>query len=448
MDPVDVPEVVAISQERINPIAQESFHRREKLPLRAESYGSGTASTEGKRDEEVRRGRDPAENGTGLQVVEAAAPKVKGRTERSYDVGILGPAAGLHESVPKQPSLNLTKKQTPNSPVHAEPEPSVNLDGWTYSPEATIMRPSINVVWIGEDTIKVTASDMYLNKKNGADDSMQSPSVRNQREDVDRKLTPESQIKCNEATNIHGSDQRVYRQLPPNLPTDSEGVQLLAEKSDWRPEPLFTSFAHLVDYAHRNNVNASVQMLRVCHRTVSMIHKYDRHPGHDLIPNGTENMTFTFDNQLCQIVRERGPVHGRSGRGGYTSTRSTGVVTSPARSVTADRKPFSIRLFLCGMSMKPPDASSPAAARQCAGVGLDGGTLVRTADALDERHSSERQQVAIVPSWTQQTGPHSLIVDSVSSLNVKEIYPKPHLNIQTRHEQKKDSPVQLKFRTY
>ncbi|KAL9694369.1 hypothetical protein quinque_013654 [Culex quinquefasciatus] len=210
------------------------------------------------------------------------------------------------------------------------------------------------------------------------------------------------QIKCNEATNIHGSDQRVYRQLPPNLPTDSEGVQLLAEKSDWRPEPLFTSFAHLVDYAHRNNVNASVQMLRVCHRTVSMIHKYDRHPGHDLIPNGTENMTFTFDNQLCQIVRERGPVHGRSGR----------------------------------------------AARQCAGVGLDGGTLVRTADALDERHSSERQQVAIVPSWTQQTGPHSLIVDSVSSLNVKEIYPKPHLNIQTWHEQKKDSPVQLKFRTY
>lgn len=91
------------------------------------------------------------------------------------------------------------------------------------------------------------------------------------------KLTPESQIKYNEATNIHGSDQRVYRQLPPNLPTDSEGVQLLAEKSDWREfidllkrclrsnkstgeamNRSFASFAHLVDYAHRINVNASV----------------------------------------------------------------------------------------------------------------------------------------------------------------------------------------------
>lgn len=27
------------------------------------------------------------------------------------------------------------------------------------------MRQSINVVWIGKDTIKVTASNMYLNKK-------------------------------------------------------------------------------------------------------------------------------------------------------------------------------------------------------------------------------------------------------------------------------------------
>ncbi|KAL1397224.1 hypothetical protein pipiens_002561 [Culex pipiens pipiens] len=264
------------------------------------------------------------------------------------------------------------------------------------------------------------------------------------------------------ATNIHGSDQRVYRQLPPNLPTDSEGVQLLAEKSDWRPEPLFTSFAHLVDYAHRNNVNASVQMLRVCHRTVSMIHKYDRHPGHDHIPNGTENMTFTFDNQLCQIVRERGPVHDNHIYQIYRGRNFAGQV-SDGRPEAFRHQVMSSILFLpgyqtifcptthvvlCGMSMKPPDASSPAAARQSAGVGLDGGTLVRTADALDERHSSERQQVAIVPSWPQQTGPHSLIVDSVSSLNVKEIYPKPHLNIQTRHEQKKDSPVQLKIRTY
>lgn len=82
-----------------------------------------------------------------------------------------------------------------------------------------------------------------------------------------------------------------------NVPTDIEGGQLLAEKTDRREfidllkrmltidqerritpgEALnhpFTTLAHLVDYAHCNNVKASVQMMEVCRRTDTMIHTY------------------------------------------------------------------------------------------------------------------------------------------------------------------------------
>lgn len=50
------------------------------------------------------------------------------------------------------------------------------------------------------------------------------------------------------------------------------------------------------------------------------------------------------------------------------------------------------------------------------------------------------RQVALVPSWSQQAAPHSLIVDSAPFLNMEEIYPK-HLNM-PRHDLKKESPVQ------
>jgi homeodomain interacting protein kinase len=46
-----------------------------------------------------------------------------------------------------------------------------------------------------------------------------------------------------------------------------------------------------------------------------------------------------------------------------------------------------------------------------------------------------------VPSWPQQAAPHSLIVDSAPFVNVEEFYPKHHLNMQSRHEPKKESPV-------
>ncbi|CAG4976454.1 unnamed protein product [Colias eurytheme] len=77
-----------------------------------------------------------------------------------------------------------------------------------------------------------------------------------------------------------------------NVPTDLEGGQLLAEKADRREfidllkrmltmdqerritpgEALnhaFVTLAHLVDYAHCNNVKASVQMMEVCRRSGS-----------------------------------------------------------------------------------------------------------------------------------------------------------------------------------
>ena len=50
------------------------------------------------------------------------------------------------------------------------------------------------------------------------------------------------------------------------------------------------------------------------------------------------------------------------------------------------------------------------------------------------------RQMALVPSWAQQTPAHSLIVDPAPFLNVEEIYPKHHLNL-PRNDLKKESPV-------
>lgn len=51
------------------------------------------------------------------------------------------------------------------------------------------------------------------------------------------------------------------------------------------------------------------------------------------------------------------------------------------------------------------------------------------------------RQMTIVPSWTQQTPAHSLIVDSAQFLNVDDIYGGKHqLNI-PRLELKKESPI-------
>lgn len=116
-----------------------------------------------------------------------------------------------------------------------------------------------------------------------------------------------------------------------NVPTDLEG-QLLAEKTDRREfidllkrmltidqerritpaEALnhaFTTLTHLVDYAHCNNVKASVQMMEVCRRADFHTVQPSSALVSNFVPNTTENMTFTINNQLSnqvqRLVRDR-----------------------------------------------------------------------------------------------------------------------------------------------
>jgi homeodomain interacting protein kinase len=125
-----------------------------------------------------------------------------------------------------------------------------------------------------------------------------------------------------------------------NVPTDLEGGQLLAEKVDRKEfidllkrmltmdqerrttpgEALnhpFVRLAHLVDYAHCNNVKASVQMMEVCRRndynsTASGSHHQPTQQAASLVnfvPGSNGNVTFTINNQLTnqvqRLVRDR-----------------------------------------------------------------------------------------------------------------------------------------------
>lgn len=126
-----------------------------------------------------------------------------------------------------------------------------------------------------------------------------------------------------------------------NVPTDLEGGQLLAEKVDRKEfidllkrmltmdqerrttpgEALnhpFVTLAHLVDYAHCNNVKASVQMMEVCRRndysnSGSSSHHQSSQQAPPLVanfvPSSNGNVTFTINNQLTnqvqRLVRER-----------------------------------------------------------------------------------------------------------------------------------------------
>ncbi|XP_031782290.1 homeodomain-interacting protein kinase 2 isoform X7 [Nasonia vitripennis] len=135
-----------------------------------------------------------------------------------------------------------------------------------------------------------------------------------------------------------------------NVPTDLEGGQLLAEKADRREfidllkrmltmdqverritpgEALnhaFVTLAHLVDYAHCNNVKASVQMMEVCRRAGDFTASPAHHqappapqppPPTSLVANfvPTTNgsaVTLTFNNQVQRLVREH-----RTAQSGY-----------------------------------------------------------------------------------------------------------------------------------
>jgi hypothetical protein len=65
--------------------------------------------------------------------------------------------------------------------------------------------------------------------------------------------------------------------------------------------------AHLVDYAHCNNVKASVQMMEVCRRngfSSSPSHQASQAPPlvANFVPNSNGNVTLTFNNQLSNQV--------------------------------------------------------------------------------------------------------------------------------------------------
>nr|XP_018898939.1 PREDICTED: homeodomain-interacting protein kinase 2 isoform X2 [Bemisia tabaci] len=123
-----------------------------------------------------------------------------------------------------------------------------------------------------------------------------------------------------------------------NVPADLEGGELLAEKADRREfidllkrmltmdqerritpgEALnhpFVTLAHLVDYAHCNNVKASVQMMEVCRRSnSSSSHQTPPQVVANLVPSTNGNVTLTFNNQLTnqvqRIARPPPPVTG------------------------------------------------------------------------------------------------------------------------------------------
>jgi len=78
------------------------------------------------------------------------------------------------------------------------------------------------------------------------------------------------------------------------------------------------TLAHLVDYAHCNNVKASVQMMEVCRRngynnSGSSSHHQAAQQAPPLVanfvPSSNGNVTLTFNNQLTnqvqRLVRER-----------------------------------------------------------------------------------------------------------------------------------------------
>ena len=80
----------------------------------------------------------------------------------------------------------------------------------------------------------------------------------------------------------------------------------------------FVTLAHLVDYAHCNNVKASVQMMEVCRRngynnSGSNSHHQTSQQAPPLVanfvPSSNGNVTLTFNNQLSnqvqRLVRER-----------------------------------------------------------------------------------------------------------------------------------------------
>lgn len=263
-----------------------------------------------------------------------------------------------------------------------------------------------------------------------------------------------------------------------NVPTDLEG-QLLAEKTDRREfidllkrmltidqerritpaEALnhaFTTLTHLVDYAHCNNVKASVQMMEVCRRTDYHTVQPSSALVSNFVPNTTENMTFTINNQLSnqvqRLVRDRPTATtaydnlyqiygGRNVGRQYANTRNDAFPHQLVSSILCQpgyqTMPSPTKHVVAAPLQVPPQQYAvPVSMVEQTGQRMLLTNRVQNTVAWPQGG----RQVALVPSWSQQAAPHSLIVDSAPFLNMEEIYPK-HLNM-PRHDLKKESPVQ------
>lgn len=273
-----------------------------------------------------------------------------------------------------------------------------------------------------------------------------------------------------------------------NVQMDIESSQLLAEKVDRREfidllkrmltidqerriQPAqalrhpFVTLSHLVDYAHCNNVKASVQMMEVCRRdpvmhtvpqaTATLVTNFG--------PNTAENMTFTINNQLTnqvqRLVRERNPAsydnvyqfYGtpRNVVRQYTNTRAE--VLPPQLSFICPYNPMpspTTKHVVVGSAGMQPSLQVPP--QQYVNVPVPvsmtmepNGQRMLLTNAVQSSVAwpqGSTRQVAIVPSWGQHgAAPHSLIVDSTQFYNVDEIYGKQPLSI--HKYEKKESPV-------
>ncbi|XP_063983186.1 homeodomain-interacting protein kinase 2 isoform X3 [Diachasmimorpha longicaudata] len=278
-----------------------------------------------------------------------------------------------------------------------------------------------------------------------------------------------------------------------NVPTDLEGGQLLAEKADRREfidllkrmltmdqverritpgEALnhaFVTLAHLVDYAHCNNVKASVQMMEVCRRAGDFTASPTHHqappapqppPPTSLVANfvPTTNgsaVTLTFNNQVQRLVREHrtaqtgygdlyqiysnstrratqyssssgGSNGGRSGVHDFPHQLVPGILCpppgyqtmpSPAKHVVvaqpppAQQAPLQIQPSI--ISQQAVAAAAAAAQQQYAAVPVSmvetGRQMLLTNAVQTSWPGGSRQMAAIVPSWQQLPPQHAAI---------------------------------------
>ncbi|XP_011493916.1 PREDICTED: homeodomain-interacting protein kinase 2 isoform X2 [Ceratosolen solmsi marchali] len=276
-----------------------------------------------------------------------------------------------------------------------------------------------------------------------------------------------------------------------NVPTDLEGGQLLAEKADRREfidllkrmltmdqerritpgEALnhaFVTLAHLVDYAHCNNVKASVQMMEVCRRAGDFTASPAHHqappapqppPPTSLVANfvPTTNgsaVTLTFNNQVQRLVREHrtaqsgydnlyqiysnssrratqysssssGSNSGRSGVHDFPHQLVPGILCpppgyqtmpSPAKHVVvtqptqAQQAPIQIQPSIISQQAV---AAAAAAAQQQYAVPVSmvetGRQMLLTNAVQTSWPGGSRQMAAIVPSWQQLPPQHAAI---------------------------------------